>query len=44
MSALLLAAILGTGRKSCIAFSAHGLVAVESLGQQGQRGVVHTSA
>ena len=29
VSALLLAAVLGTGRKSCVAFSAHRLVAVE---------------
>ena len=42
MSALLLAAILGTGRKSCVAFSAHRLVTVECLGQKSQRRVVHT--
>lgn len=43
VSTLLLAAVLGLGRKSCVAFSAHGLVAVEFLGQERQGRIVDSS-
>ena len=43
VSTALLAAILGTRRKSCVAFSAYGLFAIVLLGQKGQRWVIDTS-
>ena len=44
VSTLLLTAVLGTRGKTGIALSANGLVTVESLGQEGQSGVVDTSS
>jgi hypothetical protein len=41
VSALLLAAVLGTRGEASIALSADDLVTVESLSQQGQSGIVH---
>ena len=43
MTALLLAAIGGTGWKTGVTFSANGLVAIESLGQQGQCRIVDSA-
>jgi len=43
VSAFLLSAVGGTGWETRIAFSADGLVAVESLGEEGQRRVVDTT-
>jgi hypothetical protein len=44
MSTLFLSAIGGTGRETRIALSAHGLVAIVPLGQEGQTRVVDSSA
>ena len=44
MSAALLTAILGTGWKASIAFTADSFVTVVSLGQQSKSGVVHSSS
>jgi hypothetical protein len=43
VTALLLSAVGGTGGETCVAFTAHLLVTVESLGQSGKRGIIHTT-
>jgi hypothetical protein len=42
VSTLLLSAVFGTRREAGVAFSAHGLVAVVRLCEQGQRRIIHT--
>jgi len=44
MATLFLSTVGGFGRKTSVTLSADGLFAIESLGQQSQRGVVHTSS
>lgn len=43
VSALLFSAVGGTRGKTSVALSADGLLAVVSLGEQGQRGIVDAS-
>ena len=43
VTALLLAAVNGTGGKASIALAAHLSLAVEGLGQSSQRGIIDTT-